>query len=150
MNKKALRTVVVTVVVLLFTVFGTKQVRAEEVSQDDLYLLANVMYYEVGCFADDEQGEEILKLAGSVVINRVNSPLYPNTIHDVIYQKGQYAKCTLKQFGTRELPQKVYVWAEDLLRNGSIAPANLLYQAQFKQGVVYKEYKGEYFCLSSK
>ena len=114
-------------------------------TEEDIELLANIMYFEEGCFMNDKKGEYVLKLAGSVVLHRVNSDIYPDSIHDVLYQKGQYP--TSKKFGTKVIPVIIYEWAESLLRDGPIGPNNLLYQSRAKQGEVYYEYEGEYFCL---
>ena len=52
---------------------------------ETLELLAHLIYCEQG-----ESSYECLCGVGSVVINRVNSPYFPDTVYDVIYQKGQY------------------------------------------------------------
>ena len=53
---------------------------------DDLYLLANIIYCEAGC--EPYEGKVAV---GSVVMNRVRDGAYPNTIRDVIYDKGQFS-----------------------------------------------------------
>lgn len=149
--RKLLATLVVSLVVCStnITTLATEE-QNEDIAYtwEDVELLANLMYFEEGCFLYDEQGEYILKLAGSVVVHRKNSELYPDTIYDVIYQKGQYP--TTNKFGTQEIPEIIYQWAEDLLRDGPLGPENLIFQSRFKQGEeVYFEYKGEYFCLGN-
>ena len=57
-------------------------------TQEDLDLLARVIYAEVGCTWIPDW---VQQMVGSVVLNRVASPYYPDTIYDVIYQPGQYA-----------------------------------------------------------
>lgn len=55
-------------------------------SDEDRYLLANLIYCEAG--AEPDAG----KLAvGAVVINRVLSSVYPNTVTGVIYQNKQFS-----------------------------------------------------------
>lgn len=54
---------------------------------DDFVLLAKNIYIEAG---SDWLSLDWKMTVGEVVINRVNSPEYPDTIKDVIYQKGQY------------------------------------------------------------
>lgn len=55
-------------------------------AEDDLYLLANLIYCEAG--GEPYEG----KLAvGAVVINRVLSSVYPDTVLGVIYQKKQFS-----------------------------------------------------------
>ncbi len=55
-------------------------------SDDDLYLLANLIYCEAG--GEPYVGQVAV---GSVVMNRVLSSKFPDTIIGVIYQKGQFA-----------------------------------------------------------
>ena len=59
-----------------------------EVSFDDgdRYLLANLIYCEAGGEPYDGQ-----VAVGSVVINRVLSPVYPSTVSGVIYQRSQFS-----------------------------------------------------------
>lgn len=56
---------------------------------DDLTLMAAIIYCEAG-------GEpyETQLAVGAVVMNRVESSRYPNTIYDVLYQKGQFPPAT--------------------------------------------------------
>ncbi len=60
-----------------------------EFTEDDVTLLANLIY----CEARGESYEGKLAV-GSVVINRVLSASYPNTVSGVIYQSGQFAPVT--------------------------------------------------------
>ncbi len=116
---------------------GSKDKRA---LMTDRELLAAVMYLE-----NYNNGEYIMLLTGSVVLNRVKRAGWPNTIYDVLSQKGQYA--TWKDIGKKDPPAEVYALADKLLAEGSIAPENVVYQAMFKQGSgLYHAENGEYFC----
>jgi len=55
-------------------------------SSDDEYLLACIVYCEAG-----NQIYEGQLAVANVVLNRVNSPKFPNTIREVIYQSGQFS-----------------------------------------------------------
>ncbi|MDO4293685.1 MAG: cell wall hydrolase [Eubacteriales bacterium] len=55
-------------------------------TEDDRYLLANLIYCEAG-----NQPYEGQVAVGAVVINRVLSSVYPNTVSSVIYQYKQFA-----------------------------------------------------------
>lgn len=55
-------------------------------TEDDRYLLANLIYCEAG-----NQPYEGQVAVGAVVINRVLSSVYPNTVSGVIYQYKQFA-----------------------------------------------------------
>lgn len=63
----------------------TVQGEAMYASVDETTLLAAVVQMEAG-----GQGYEGMLAVASVVMNRVNSGRYPNTITDVVYQKGQF------------------------------------------------------------
>lgn len=120
-------------------------------------------------FAEEEGDTFCQAGAGSVAINRVKRSDFPNTIHDVIFEiiktkdktYEQYAprtkkiiNCTLtntpiprKLADVEYIPQSYFDLAEFLLKNGSIFPEDVVYQARFKQGKgVYYEKNGEYFC----
>ena len=58
---------------------------AEEARMADQRLLAALIFCEAG-----NQPYEGQVAVGAVVMNRVNSGSYPNTIRDVIYQSGQF------------------------------------------------------------
>ena len=119
-------------------------------TEDDKTILAATMYAE-----NYISGRYEMMLTGSVVINRKNSPLFPNTIKDVVFQIDgeyeQYAKRTKNIVervlsGEETIPSECYDLAEILLKYGSIAPPNVQYQAHFNQGNVFWEWKGEQFC----
>lgn len=111
----------------------------KEVQEDDLYYLSRILMKELGC---DWISDEMQRMVASVVINRVNSPLYPNTIKEVIFQKGQYSN--LGNFYSITPTQKVIDNARYVLENGSVLPPNVLYQSEFPQGNgVYMKYYDE-------
>ena len=55
-------------------------------AEGDRYLLANLIYCEAG--GESYSGQVAV---GSVVINRVLSSVYPDTVTGVIYQSGQFS-----------------------------------------------------------
>jgi spore germination cell wall hydrolase CwlJ-like protein len=55
-------------------------------AEGDLYLLANLIYCEAG--GEPYEGQVAV---GAVVMNRVLSSKFPDSIIGVIYQKGQFA-----------------------------------------------------------
>ena len=99
------------------------------VNQDDLYWLSRILMLEMGC---DWIPDSVQQMVASVVINRVNSPIYPNTIKDVIFQGGQYANQGM--IASTVPTQKVINNARYVLENGSTIPSNVLGQAGFPQG----------------
>lgn len=107
----------------------------------ELYLLAHLLCGEV------QTGSWETQIAvGSVVLNRVADSSYPNTLRGVIYQKGQYA-CTWDGNFDRTPTERNWAVARYLLENGSQIPANVVYQAQFRQGHgVYGKFGREILC----
>ena len=103
---------------------------------EELDLVARLLCREAGAtWASDEHQ----RLVVSVVVNRVKSPLFPNTIRGVIYQKGQYSPAISETIDTAKPDARTIANAKYVLDHGSICPANVLYQANFKQGSgVYK------------
>ena len=112
---------------------------------EDIELLAEVIYHE-NWHTDEEK--LTARWTGAVVLNRVKSDHWPNTIRDVLYQKNPRQYSTTGKFFTVELPEECYEMARDILENGPPdVPENVVYQSQFPQGSgVWQEKNGEYFC----
>lgn len=114
------------------------------VDEYELSLVAHLLMGECGATYTDD---EMLYLTGAVVLNRVQSADYPNSIEEVIYQQGQYECINLKNSGFYKEPtERCWRIAEELLISGYDIPSNVLYQAEFKQGKVYKKVQNMYFC----
>jgi len=64
----------------------TKKRAAVSADADELRLLAALIYCEAG-----NQSYEGMVAVGAVVMNRVKSPSYPNSIYSVIYASGQFS-----------------------------------------------------------
>lgn len=118
---------------------------------EDIELLAEVMFHE-----NYVNGEEVMYYTGAVVMNRVKSKHYPDTIKGVLYQNHPRQYGTTDEFFTKTVPQEVYTLAVKILKYGtSDVPDNVVYQAMFRQGSgvwkripsVYAPTKDiEYFC----
>lgn len=110
-------------------------------TDEDIYVLSHVIYGEAGGYS-----KELQIGVGSVVLNRVKSKKYPNTIKDVVFQKGQYA-CTWDGNYDREPDKQAVDVAIYLLENGSQFPEYVVFQSEFLQGDrVYKQIENTYFC----
>ncbi len=127
---------------------GTK----EHVEQIEVKTLVNDEYLEMlAHLINGEAGSnwcsDAMQLGvGSVALNRVKDPRFPDNLHDVIYQKGQYA-CTWD--GNYELPpsERAYANARKLLEEGSTFPEKVVFQANFTQGKgTYLHEQNMYFC----
>ena len=123
-----------------------KKQKKRVVSNKDVLSLARIIQAENGGHEDDEA----LLLTGIVVINRVKSKYYPDTIMGVISQKGQYSTYADGKFWNE--PSKRSMRIAKKLLSTDIAddyPDNLVFQAEFEQGrAVYKKLGYEYFCLA--
>lgn len=128
------------VIALIYMILAIKGYSVEDVN-----LLAELIYWE-NWYTDAEK--ETAYWTGAVVMNRVASPEFPNTIKGVIYQTKpckQYA--VTGKFFTKELPEECYEMARNILLKGTDdVPKNVLYQATFKQGKIWKQKNGEIFC----
>lgn len=117
-------------------------------TDDDLFYLAAAVCREAG-----GESEEIQLLVANVIINRVNSSIYPNTIYEVLTQYKQYG--TMWKYGVSfpdwaddKVKEQCYSVAKRILEGERFCPENVLFQAEFKQGSgVYKQFGDDYyFC----
>lgn len=121
-------------------------------SESDLMLLAKVIYAEAG---SDFLSDEWKMCVGEVVLNRVASPEFPNTITDVVYQPGQYHGARSGYIASLIPSERCINVAKRLLNGERIMEPSVVFQANFKQGSgVYKAlYDGRlgwtYFCYST-
>lgn len=117
-------------------------------TEDDLYELSHIINAEAG---DAACSDELRIAVGSVVLNRVASDLFPNTVFEVVHQSGQYRPTWDGGFLAEPSEASVRV-AEMLLEEGSQLPGDCLYQANFVQGsAVYERfdtiYGPTYICV---
>ena len=119
-----------------------KFVQKYEYSQDNVWYLSHVIAAEAGA---DWTTDEAVFYVGSVVLNRVESSVFPNSIKEVVLQPGQYA--TVPYLSRYEPSERVMEITYDLLNGGSVLPENVVYQANFRQGSgVYDVQNSMYFC----
>jgi hypothetical protein len=110
-------------------------------TNEDLTILTRVIYGEAS-----GQSWDFQVAVGSVVLNRVKSNKFPNTIKGVVFQRGQYA-CTWDGNYNKTPNEQAKKVARYLLENGSQLPSNIVFQAEFVQGRgVYKKMGNTYFC----
>lgn len=127
------------------------ELNSSNVNDDDLYWLSRIVMQEMG---GDWVSDELQQMVASVVMNRVDSEYFPDTIKDVIFQKGQYAGA--EYLSGVEPTDKVIKNCKYILENGSILPSNVVFQAEFVQGdgvyyTYYDKYVGSttYFCYKN-
>ena len=115
------------------------QWRTEE---DYQYLLMIIVGEAQNCSRQEQM------YVGSVVLNRLHSSWFPNqnTIKQVATAKGQYA-CMWDGNAYKTPTETNKEVALELLKNGSVLPENVVFQALFKQGSgVYCKINKTYFC----
>ncbi len=116
-------------------------------TDDDLFYLAAAVCREAG-----GESEEIQLLVANVVINRVNSSIYPDTIYGVLTDYRQYGMMwkygvSFPSWTDQETIDHCYDVARRILEGERVCPDNVLFQAEFKQGSgIYKQFDGFYFC----
>ncbi len=118
----------------------------------DLYLLAKIIYAEAG---SSWLSEEWKFCVGEVVMNRVASPEFPNTLDGVIYQPGQYYGRRSRYFASLVPGRTEAAVAARLLQGERHMKASVVFQANFPQGsgtflrLRDKILGSTYLCVSS-
>lgn len=117
-------------------------VYSDDIDPSDLEYLAIVIFQEAG---GDAYCDECRRRVADVVLNRVDSPRYPNNIHDVLTQPYQYGRLhwTGVVWPARayhetegESVERAYRIAEEVLSgvHSELYGKGYIYQAEFVQG----------------
>ena len=141
------------VVLLAMSLMGASVVSADETESEemsreidsDLFDIAHLMMGEAGYTDSTER-----RLTASVLLNRVDSAKFPDTIGECLYQEGQYT--TVGPFWM-EPTSECWKDAEELLTQwyetgDTDLPEDVLYQARGPQGYGTHLISswGQYFC----
>ena len=126
----------------------------EEISFDELVELSKIITAEAG---SSWLPLEWKMMVGEVVLNRVKSVEFPNTVKEVIHQKGQYANANTKWFADM-VPFEDCVDAAIRLLGGEriINNSSVVFQSTSRQGSgtyleLYDSYYGyTYLCYSAR
>ena len=122
-------------------------------SFEDLMLLSKIIYAEAG---SEWLSDEWKMCVGEVVLNRVASPEFPDTIKDVLEQPGQYYGANSRYFNSLLPSERCVKCAIRLLNGERLLAPSVVFQANFTQGggthkACYDKYLGwTYFCYSTK
>ena len=138
------------VLLLAVSLAGAGSVHAEMSREidSDLFNVAHLMMGEAGYTDSTER-----RLTASVLLNRVDSDKFPDTIGECLYQPGQYS--TVRDGGPfwNEPTEDCWNDAEALLTQWyetgeTDLPENVLYQSLFPQGYGTHLISswGQYFC----
>ena len=120
---------------------------------DELLWLAKLIEHEAGGSGIDLEWRMCV---GEVVLNRVASPEFPDSIEEVIFQPGQYAGVDSVSFRDLLDPDETSVEAAlRLLQGDRLMVPEVVFQANFRQGggeylnFYSVAYGYTYFCLSA-
>lgn len=107
----------------------------EEIYESYIYPLSKIIYAEAGNLGDVAQ-----QYVGYVVMNRVNSIYFPNTIEDVFFSRRAYAESSRKKYLAEETSEAAIANATIVIEeyfsyDGMPVSPALVYQALFEQGV---------------
>lgn len=124
-----------------------------KISFDDLYELSKIITAEAG---SSWLPMDWKMMVGEVVLNRVASVEFPNTIYDVIHQKGQYSSANTSYFSSLK-PFEDCVTAACRLLSGErlINDGRVVFQSGERQGsgtyikLYDKHYGYTYLCFSN-
>lgn len=116
-----------------------EQIKAEQQAASDVALLAALIYCEAG-----NQPYEGKVAVGAVVLNRIESRRFPNTLNGVIYQRGQFTPAMTGKLArvlrSGKVPSSCFEAAQDAL-NGADPVNGALYfntrRGNFKLGDHY-------------
>jgi hypothetical protein len=119
---------------------------------EDLLLLSKIMFAEAGsCWLGDRWRLSV----GEVVLNRVASPEFPDSIREVLEQTGQYYGKNNPYFNGLKPDRHCAELALRLLEGERNMEPSVVFQANFRQGSgtyleLYDRQLGSlYFCFSS-
>jgi len=119
---------------------------------EDLMLISKIIYAEAG---SEWLSDEWKMCVGEVVLNRVASPEFPNTIKEVLEQPGQYYGANSRYFNNLLPSERCVTCAMRLLNGERLLEPSVVFQANFTQGggthtAIYDKYLDlTYFCYSS-
>ena len=121
-----------------------------KISFDDLYLLAKLICAEAG---SDWLSDDFRLCVGEVVLNRVESPEFPDSISEVVYQKGQYASAGTAAFASLVPSQACVDVALRLMQGERKMAPSVVFQSDHEQGEIFSMYTDRrlgttFFCVS--
>lgn len=119
------------------------EVRKVNFTEEDVLWLARIIQ------AETRSGSLDKKIAvANVVLNRVASPSFPNTIYDVIFQRGQFPPAYKSGFSTMEPSESCVIAAKRALLGVVVAEDCLFFNCvpfPNKANSFYKLIEGDYF-----
>jgi hypothetical protein len=119
--------------------------QAYNLTNEERELLAKLLYHEA-------RGESIecQKAVVSVVLNRVDSGIWGNTLSEVIYAKNQFEPVGKGLLPNTKPLQNQYEAIDYVIENGATIPSNVLYfraDHYFEWGTDYMNIDNTYFSI---
>lgn len=117
---------------------------------DELLLLARLIFAQT---AESSFGEDYLLCVGEVALNRVVSPEFPDTLEEVVYQRGQYLCAAEPEFATLRPSRACAAAALRLLLGERRLEPQVVYQSARQIGPAFVRFYDRrlgytYFCES--
>lgn len=112
-------------------------------TNEDLELLARIIQVESG-----ERSLEVKLAIANVILNRVKSSQFPDTLSEVIYQSGQFPPTRKSSFRTLKINKNSYIAAKKALEGINNIDDCLFFNCKPFSGKAsdfYKKIEGEYF-----
>ena len=119
---------------------------------EELEMLALVIYQEAG---GDACSDETRLMVGTVVMNRIDDPRFPDTMYEVLTQKSQYGRLhwtgivwpkRASAAGEAHAVERAYTIAERILQGERALPADVIFQSEYIMGEIVAVSDGFYFC----
>lgn len=116
---------------------------ADSLTQDDIDLIAKITYLEAG-----NQSLTGQRAVVEVILNRVLSPKFPNTVSEVIYQKDPVQFSTASRVSQAKPGDAQYLAIEMTLKevNPILEPNVLFFSTHENWREVYEQIGDHYFC----
>lgn len=119
---------------------------------EELDMLALVIYQEAGA---DWCSDDTRLMVGTVVMNRIADPRFPDTMHEVVTEKRAYGLLhwTGAVWPTRashhteaHAVERAYTIAERILQGERALPEDVIFQSEYIMGEIVAHSDGMYFC----
>ena len=119
---------------------------------EELEMLALVIYQEAG---SDACSDGTRLMVGTVVMNRIADPRFPDTMYEVLTAKRQYGMLhwtgivwpdRANHPTEAHAVERAYAIAERILLGERALPADVIFQSEYIQGEIVAYQDGMYFC----
>ncbi len=122
-------------------------------TQEDIYLVGNTVFHEVGVLqyrCTEEDAMKALRMTASCVVNRakMNYMFLGRSIQEQVYNEDQYASYKeISNTKQDDVDEIFYQIAEEILQNGPVVSERLVFQSEFKQGEEVEHIDNQWFGL---